>query len=71
MIAGMSTANLLWNVLFSAIGGGYMLYGFKQKLVMPVACGLALGSFGYFVENSWLMVLVGAFLIWLPFKFRM
>jgi hypothetical protein len=40
-------------------------------MVMPVACGLALASFGYFVENSWLMVLIGAALIWLPFKFRL
>ena len=66
----MSTANLLWNVLFSAIGGGYIIYGIRQKLVMPVFCGIALGSFGYFVENGWLMVLVGALLMWLPFKFR-
>jgi len=66
----VSTANLLWNVLFGAIGGGYMLYGWRQKLVMPVACGLALGSFGFFVSNNWLLVLGGALLIWLPFKFR-
>ena len=66
----MSTASLVWGMLFGAIGGGYLIYGHKQKQIMALACGLALMVFPYFVSNSWLLVLVGAVLMVVPFKFR-
>ena len=66
----MSTASLLWGMLFGAIGAGYMMYGHRQKNLMALGCGLALIVFTYFVANVWLMLLIGAALMWLPFKFR-
>jgi len=38
----MSTATLLWGVLLGAIGGGYIIFGMKQKRIAALACGLVL-----------------------------
>src|SRR3546814_5579929 len=40
--AGMTTATLLWGLLFGSIGLGYFLYGKKQARLVPLLCGLAL-----------------------------
>jgi hypothetical protein len=66
----MDTASIVWGMLFGAIGGGYMIYGHKQKQLVALVCGLLLMAFPYFVSNPWLMVLIGAALMFLPFKFR-
>jgi hypothetical protein len=66
----MGTATIVWGMLFGAIGGGYMLYGHRQKQFPALACGLALMVFPYFVGNAWLLVLVGTLLMYLPFRFR-
>ena len=36
----MTTAQLLWGVLFGSIGFGYFLYGKKQRAIAPFLCGL-------------------------------
>ena len=66
----MSTASIVWGMLFGAIGGGYMLYGHKQKQLVALVCGLLLMVFPYFVDNAWGLVLIGAALMFIPFKFR-
>ena len=66
----MSTATLLWGVLFGAIGGGYAIYGHRQKNFTALACGLLMMFYTYFITNSWLIVLIGAVLMVLPFKLR-
>jgi hypothetical protein len=40
----MTTAQLLWGVLFGSIGFGYFLYGKKQRAIAPFLCGLALAG---------------------------
>ncbi|HEY1092785.1 MAG TPA: hypothetical protein VGE47_16925 [Burkholderiaceae bacterium] len=63
----MDSAQLLWGVLFGALGAGYALYGKKQRAWVPLACGVALMVFPYFVSNSWLLVILGAGLSAAPF----
>lgn len=66
----MSSASLLWGVLFGAIGSGYFVYGKRQQHVVALLCGLALIVVPYFVTNSWLIVAVGAALAATPFVLR-
>lgn len=60
------TASLWWGMLFGAIGAGYCVYGKRQSAPVPLACGLALVVFPWFVSNPWIMVLVGAALMAIP-----
>lgn len=66
----MSTALLLWGVVFSAIGLGYMVYGKQQKAAIPLICGFALVAYPYFVGNTYLLVLIGAALTAIPYFVR-
>jgi hypothetical protein len=67
----MTTAQLLLGVLFSSIGLGYFLYGKKQKVTMPLICGLALMIFPYFVENTAMLTTTGIILSLLPYFVRL
>jgi hypothetical protein len=67
----MPLAPLLWGVLFSSIGLGYFIYGKRQGAPIPLASGVALMVFPYFVSNSWAMVLVGAALMAVPYFVRL
>jgi hypothetical protein len=66
----MSTSSLLWGVLFGAIGLGFFVYGKRQRVVVPLACGLALMLFPYFISNTILLVAVGVVLMAIPYFFR-
>ena len=67
----MTTAMLLWGVVFSAIGLGMFIYGKKQRLAVPLAVGIALMVYPYFVANTYLLVAIGAALVCLPYFFRL
>ncbi|MGD8907987.1 MAG: hypothetical protein PVF13_01585 [Chromatiales bacterium] len=62
---------LLWAVLFSAIGLGYLTYGRRQKAVVPLMTGVALIIFPYFINNLYLMLAVGAALLAVPYFIRL
>lgn len=64
------TATLVWNVIFSAVGAGYFVYGKRQQETVPLICGLVLMVFPYFVTNPWALFVIGAILMGLPFYFR-
>ena len=66
----MNTATILWGVLFSSIGMGFFIYGKKQKVVVPLLCGLALMAVPYFVSNNWLLAGVGTVLMVVPYFVR-
>ena len=66
----MNEYSLLWGVLFGSIGLGFFMYGRKQKVVVPMVCGLALMIFPYFVANTILLVGIGVALIVLPYFLR-
>ena len=67
----MTTAILLWGVLFSAIGLGFFIYGRKQRQIVPLLCGLALMVYPYFIANTLALVLVGTVLTALPYFVRL
>ena len=63
-------ASLLWGFLFGSIGVGYFVYGKKQQRLVPLLCGIALMVFPYFVSSSIALVLIGGFLLALPYFVR-
>ena len=58
-------------MLFGSIGLGFFVYGRRQKRVVPLACGVALMVFPYFVSNTILLVILGLALIAIPYFVRM
>ena len=66
----MSTSSLLWGLLFGSVGLGFLVYGKKQKAVVPLVCGLVLMIFPYFIANTILLVAIGVGLIALPYFVR-
>jgi hypothetical protein len=65
-----STSTLIWGVIFGSIGLGYVVYGKKQKAVIPLCCGIGLMVFPYFIANTYFLVFSGIFLISLPYFVR-
>lgn len=67
----MDTAQLLWGLAFGSIGLGYFLYGRKQRVPVPLVCGIALMVFPYFISNTYALVGVGVLLSALPYFLRL
>jgi hypothetical protein len=67
----VDASTLLWGLLFGSVGLGFFVYGRRQKRVVPLACGLALMIFPYFVSNTILLVSLGLALIAIPYFVRM
>lgn len=63
----METSQLLLGVFFNSVGLGYFIYGKKQKVLVPFLCGLILMIFPYFIENTWLIVLIGGVFMGIPY----
>ena len=66
----MDTSTIIWGVLFGAIGLGFFVYGKKQKAVVPLACGLGLMLFPYFISNVIILVIAGIVMVALPFVIK-
>ena len=64
-------ATLLWGVLFGSIGLGFFIYGKRQGAPVPLACGLLLMVFPYFVSSAWATVLIGSLLMAIPYFVRL
>ena len=67
----MEASSLLWGMLFGSIGLGFLIYGRKQRAVVPLVCGLALMIFPYFISNSVLIVVIGVALMTIPYFLRL
>ncbi len=65
-----STAVLMWGMLFGSIGAGFVIYGRKQKAIVPLCVGVALCVFPYFIANVYALVLVGVVLMAIPYFVR-
>ncbi|MDE2307627.1 MAG: hypothetical protein KGJ97_04970 [Xanthomonadaceae bacterium] len=63
----MTMASLFWGMLFGSIGLGFFVYGKKQQKPVPLACGLALMVFPYFISNTFVLVVIGAVLMAVPY----
>lgn len=66
----MNATQLFLGVIFSSIGLGYFMYGKKQKMTVPLVCGLVLMIFPYFIESSVVLSLIGIALSVLPYFLR-
>lgn len=67
----VTTASLLWGLLFGSIGLGFVIYGRRQRAVVPLLCGLALMVIPYVVSNSILLVLIAVALMAIPYFLRL
>jgi len=63
----VSTAALLWSLVFGSLGFGFFLYGKKQHAVVPLVCGLGLMTLPYVVSNLLLLITLGVTFIILPY----
>lgn len=63
----MTTANLLWSLLFSSLGFAYFVYGKRQQRLSALLAGVGLMVYPYFVPNTLLLVILGAALSAVPF----
>lgn len=63
----MSTAYLLWSLLFGSIGVGYFIYGKRQQKFSALGAGAALCVYTFFVSNTYLLVAIGVGLLAVPF----
>jgi drug/metabolite transporter (DMT)-like permease len=61
---------LLLDIVFGAIGSGYMLYAKRQFDALFAVVGFALIVFPYFVSNAWATLAIGAALCAAPFAIR-
>ena len=61
----------MWSLLFGAFGMGYFAYGKKQRSPVPFVVGIALMVFPYFITNVYLLVLIGAVLLAVPYFVRL
>ncbi len=65
-----TASNLFAQILFGAIGLGAFVYGKKQSLFKPLFLGVILMAFPYFIEETWLLYLIGTALSASLFVFR-
>lgn len=67
----MGASTLLWGVLVGSIGFGFLLYGWKQRAIVPLVCGLALMVLPYVVAGNVLLVVISGALIAVPYFARL
>ena len=60
-------SQLVWVILFGALGLGFFTYGRKQKAVVPLITGISLFIIPYFISNLYVLVFAGAALVALPY----
>ena len=67
----MTTAAILWGLLFSSIGVGYAIYGRKQNVSVAFISGIGLMGYPFVVSDSLMLVVVGALLMAAPFVIKL
>jgi predicted membrane protein len=65
------SSQIVWGMIFGAIGLGFFVYGKRQQAIVPLLTGIALFVFPYFISNAYLLVIVGIALVAVPYFFRM
>ncbi|NIE96094.1 amino acid transport protein [Acinetobacter sp. Tr-809] len=66
----MNATQLFLGVIFSSIGLGYFMYGKKQKMTVPLVCGLILMLFTYFIDSTAMISIIGVVLSIVPYFLR-
>lgn len=62
----MDSTQLLLSLLFNSIGLGYFIYGRKQAQLVTRYVGISLMVYPYFIEQGYLIVVVGLALMLIP-----
>lgn len=57
-------------ILFGAVGFAAFLYGKKSASWKPMSIGVALLVYPYFIEETWLLYVIGIALVSLIFVWR-
>lgn len=65
------TSQLVWGLLFGAVGLAFLTYGKQQKALIPLLSGIGLLVFPYFVSNLFMLVGIGGVLAALPWFVRL
>jgi hypothetical protein len=64
---------LIASLIWGSIGSGFVVYGWKQKAMLPLAGGIALVAISYFIGSALYMSLAAAAIIaailWLKGRF--
>jgi hypothetical protein len=63
----MNASTLMWGVIFGSIGFGFLVYGKKQKAIIPLLSGIGLIIFPYFISNVFILVITGIVFVAVPF----
>lgn len=66
----MSASSLFLGLLLGSIGVAFVMYGKKQRVAVPLVCGMALIVFPYFVSSTVLLIGLGIVLIAIPYFVR-
>ncbi len=64
------TSLFIWGFVFGILGLGYFIYGKRQKSIVPLITGIALFVFPYFVANLYILLVIGAIFLALPYFLR-
>jgi len=57
------SGSLFASVIWGALGSGIFLYGWKQKEMAPLGCGLAMVMVSYFIDAAGMMSLVSVIIL--------
>lgn len=63
----MNTDSLWLSFLFGTIGTGYVVYGRKQRKLVPLVCGIGLFVAPYVMDNPWILGGASLALMGVPF----
>lgn len=66
----MDATSLMLSLLFGTAGIGYLMYGKKAGVVLPMIAGLGLILLPYFISNVAVMSVVCIVLMVIPFLLR-
>jgi len=61
------TSTIIWGVILGSIGLGFLVYGKKQKAIIPLFSGIGLMLVPYFISNMYILILSGIVLVALPY----
>jgi len=61
-----NTGFLLWGLLFSSVGIGYLIYGRRQQQRVAFYTGIVLMVYPYFMDSSVQLIVVGVLLLLVP-----
>jgi len=65
-----SSLKLFLDLFVSCLGFSYFIYGKKQRVFVPMLCGISLMVYPYFIQNLVIYLLIALILAISPFIIR-